>query len=63
MAARRGTTTRLRRETKGGRKANKAKSRGVGGVLIKEASSGGGGVGGRERKVRESVRLSLGFRR
>lgn len=36
MVARRGTTTRLRRETKGGRKANKAKSRGVGGVLIKE---------------------------
>lgn len=36
MVAHRGTTTRLRRETKGGRKANKAKSRGVGGVLIKE---------------------------
>lgn len=36
MVAHRGTTTRLRRETKGGRKANKAKSLGVGGVLIKE---------------------------
>lgn len=56
MVARRGTTTRLRRETKGGRKANKAKSRGVGGVLIKERR-------GEKKKVRESARHSQGFRR